>query len=251
MKIRFQSQGQSYQADLSKPLDISIPLRHGHQNPNAYFAPAPEFQPVEAEGFVGDTRQGSPVNFYNLKLNPHGNGTHTECVGHISKDRYSINSCLKEFHFIAQLASIYPTSQSNGDQVILEGQVKKVLDGPVPEALIIRTMPNNELKLKAQYSGHNPPYLHHQAARLIRQSGIRHLLIDLPSIDREADAGELLAHKAFWNYPRQPEKGHTITEMIYAGNEINDGPYLLNIQIASLEMDASPSKILLFELEEM
>jgi hypothetical protein len=33
----------------------------------------------------------------------------------------------------------------------------------------------------------------------LHESGIQHLLIDLPSVDKEKDEGKLLAHKAFWN----------------------------------------------------
>ena len=41
----------------------------------------------------------------------------------------------------------------------------------------------------------------------------------------------------------------TITEMIFVNNEVKDGSYLLNLQIASFENDASPSKPILFELK--
>ena len=41
----------------------------------------------------------------------------------------------------------------------------------------------------------------------------------------------------------------TITELIYVPNEIKDGLYLLQIQIASLEIDASPSKPVLYEID--
>jgi hypothetical protein len=38
--------------------------------------------------------------------------------------------------------------------------------------------------------------------------------------------------------------------MFYAPNEIKDGIYLLNLQIAALETDASPSKPILYQLIE-
>jgi hypothetical protein len=79
-------------------------------------------------------------------------------------------------------------------------------------------------------------------------------LIDLPSVDREEDEGKLLAHKAFWNVKdvntlnEDARKNCTITEMIFVENEIQDGSYLLNLQIASFENDASPSKPLLYKI---
>jgi hypothetical protein len=74
------------------------------------------------------------------------------------------------------------------------------------------------------------------------------LLLDLPSVDPESDNGLMLAHKAFWNYPENPRFDATISEMIYAPAEISDGLYLLNLQIAAIESDASPSKPVLYKL---
>ena len=83
----------------------------------------------------------------------------------------------------------------------------------------------------------------------LREKGIDHLLIDLPSVDREQDNGQLLAHHAFWNYPEQTRLQSTITEFIYVPNEVADGMYLLNMQIAPFENDASPSKPVLYAFE--
>jgi hypothetical protein len=68
------------------------------------------------------------------------------------------------------------------------------------------------------------------------------LLIDLPSVDKEKDEGKLLAHKAFWNVTDVNDLNldarleATITEMIYVPDNVADGSYLLNLQIASLKM---------------
>jgi len=144
--------------------------------------------------------------------------------------------------------TIYPTLMDNGDRVILKSQI----EGDIMEnvkALVIRTMPNADDKLRRIYSGTNPPYLDHEAIRHIVEQGIEHLLLDLPSVDREQDEGKLAGHKAFWGYPATIDKTKTITEMIFVRNSINDGLYLLNIQIASFELDASPSKPVLYKLD--
>lgn len=251
MWITFQHQERTCRADLSRPLDIAIPLREGPETVNCFYAPPMATEPVVAGDFVGSTAQGGPVNFLNVRLNPHGNGTHTECVGHIAKEPYTINQCLKQFHFPAWLLSIFPTKAENGDRVIFREQLEQALaEAPPAEALIIRTLPNDELKLRTNYSGANPPYVHHEAIRFLVERGFRHLLIDLPSVDREEDEGKLLAHRAFWNYPEAPRANCTITELIFVNNSIKDGLYLLNIQIAGFEIDASPSKPVLYELLE-
>jgi kynurenine formamidase len=61
----------------------------------------------------------------------------------------------------------------------------KRLNGKTPDAIVIRTLPNLEGKKHLKYSNTNPPYLEEDAARFIRESGIKHLLIDLPSVDKE------------------------------------------------------------------
>lgn len=249
MKITFQHKEKTYQTDLAKPLDISIPLKEGDDTVNCFYAPLMETAPVIAGDFIGSTRRGGLVNFLNVRLNPHGNGTHTECVGHIAKEVYTINQSLQNFHFVAKLVSIYPTRLDNGDRVILKSQLEEVLKVEETEALIIRTLPNDEAKLSRHYSGNNPPYVDHEAIIYLVNCGVNHLLLDLPSVDREDDEGKLLAHRAFWQYPDRIREKCTITELIYVKNLIKDGFYLLNIQIASFEIDASPSKPVVYELQ--
>ena len=143
MKITIKSQGKKYNANLSKPLDISLPLQMGPDNVNCFYAPAPNAKPVIAGDFVGSTAQGGLVNFMNVQINPHGNGTHTECVGHIAKEIFTINNCLKKFNFIAKVISVYPSKLENGDLVILKEQIEEHLEKEEAQALIIRTLPND------------------------------------------------------------------------------------------------------------
>lgn len=252
MKISFDFNDKQYSADLAAPLDLSIPLRAGLENPNCFWAPPVEIWPVVAGDFIGDTTKGGAVNFKNITLNPHGNGTHTECVGHISTEKFTINDCLRRFHFLAKLVTLYPTRLDNGDRIILKNQVEEVMKLGEAEALILRTMPNDDDKLNRNYSSTNPPYLHHEAVDYLVECGIEHLLLDLPSVDREEDGGKLFSHRAFWCYgyvADQIRKNCTITEMIFVDNHIQDGLYLLNLQIASLELDASPSKPVVYKVD--
>jgi arylformamidase len=251
MKMNIIFQEKSYQINLDTPIDISIPLQSGVENPNCFWSPMPSFEPVRVGSFVGATSEGGSVNFKNVFFNPHGNGTHTECVGHIAAASYTINQCLKKFHFFAKLATIYPQIQDNGDRVVEKSQIEAILKPNEAEALIIRTMPNDNYKLKTNYSGANPPYISAEAMQYIVACGIKHFLIDLPSVDREEDAGALAAHKAFWQYPDTIRTESTITELIFVPNYIKDNFYLLHISIASFELDASPSKPVLYGLDSI
>lgn len=243
------------QVDLSKPIDISIPLTNTDDNPIAWYIDKPRIEPVVFGDWIGKVSEGkSSTNFNNIFFNPHGHGTHTECVGHITREFYSINQCLKQFFFMAELISVLPESQGE-DLVITKNQLSTALKGAIPEAIIIRTLPNFKIKKSLNYSNTNPPYLEEEAAIFIRESGIQHLLIDLPSVDKEHDEGKLLAHKAFWNVTdvnhlnADERLNSTITEMIFVPDEVKDGTYLLNLQIASFENDASPSKPVLYAIQ--
>jgi kynurenine formamidase len=246
----------NFQIDLSKPIDISIPLTNTDENPVAWYLKKPEIEPVRIDDWIGKVSEGSSTNFNNIFFNPHAHGTHTECLGHITREFYSINDSLKQFFFKAELITVAPKI-INGDLVITIENISTALDMIIQnnfEALIIRTIPNLETKKNYKYSHTNPPYLHEDASVFIRESGIKHLLIDLPSIDREEDGGKLLAHKAFWNVKDTNNLNPdarldcTITEMIFVEDNVLDGSYLLNLQIASFVNDASPSKPILYKI---
>ena len=81
-----------------------------------------------------------------------------------------------------------------------------------------------------------------------RESGIQHILIDLPSVDKEKDNGALLAHKEFWNYNGEQRLKATITELIYVPDYIKDGLYMMDLQVAPIENDAAPSRPILYEI---
>jgi len=250
MKIELEIHNTKYRSDLSKSIDISMPLHSSEQNPSAWYVNPPEIKPVRTDQFTGSVAEGGSVNFRNIFFNPHGHGTHTECVGHISEEVYSINQVLKQFFFLAEVITIQPSIQENGDEIILWEQIEKSRKHHSAEAIIIRSLPNEIEKMSRQYSDSNPAYVEAKAMTQLIQQGIRHFLIDLPSVDREVDGGALAAHHAFWEHPQKTNLERTITELIYVPDTVKDGKYLLNLQIASFENDASPSKPVLFQLEE-
>lgn len=124
------------------------------------------------------------------------------------------------------------------------------------EALIIRTLPNSNNKLSCIYNQKNqPPFFTHEAISWLADSGIKHLLVDMPSIDKMHDDGQLSNHHIYWQVEPnsrllndQSIINRTITEMIYADNYIADGLYCLNLQIPAFELDAAPSRPILYPL---
>lgn len=248
MQVKLTFNNRSYKANFNHPLDISIPLSN-IDNPTAWYVAQPEISPVRTEQFTGSVVEGGSVNFRNIFFNPHGHGTHTECVGHISEEVHSINKVLTNFFSFAQLISITPIKQKNGDEIITWKSIESKLDKNNIESIVIRTTPNSNKKLHKQYSSTNPPFIEAIAMTELIKRGIKHFLIDLPSVDKEVDGGILAAHHAFWEHPENTNLERTITELIYVRDAIKDGLYLLNLQIASFENDASPSKPVLYSLD--
>jgi arylformamidase len=251
--------GRTYVFDENAPIDISIPLRFDGPQPNAYGVEPATSAACEYGALVGDTRRGGSCNFERVTFIPHCNGTHTECIGHITKERISVRECLKDVLIPALLVSIDPTSIGD-DHMIGDGALSAAgiepRAGLKADALIVRTLPNDDSKLSRRYDETSlPAYFSADAMEMIVAFGFKHLLVDLPSIDRLYDEGKLINHRIFWNVEQggfqtnsASRVNSTITELIYVPNEIADGAYLLNLQIAPFEADAAPSRPMLFRI---
>ncbi len=245
MNILLKHKGSDYEADLSMGTDLSIPIAPNAEL-NAYFAKPVMMEPFVMGDWIGEVRKGASVNYRNISFNPHGNGTHTECVGHIDEEIHSVNQHFKQYHCLAQVVSVEPTAETNGDLVIGPDQLEEL---EKVDAVIIRTLPNDSGKRTRNHSGTNPPYLKAETVAALVAAGCRHLILDLPSVDREEDGGKLLGHRAFWNYPEAPRFDCTITELAFIPDTVEDGLYLLNLQVAPFENDAAPSRPVIFPLK--
>ena len=264
-----------YQINTAEPLDISIPLRFNGEQPNAYGVERASSIPCQSGDLVGDTRRGGSCNFEQIKLIPHCNGTHSECVGHITNERISIRDALRDVFIPAQLITVEPEKASASkesysinlrktDKLITRKSVENALrkleinqaDECLQPGLIIRTLPNDESKSAKIYDEKNiPPFFTTEAIKFIAEKNVKHLLVDVPSIDRIFDEGKLSNHRIFWRVEQNAfetnEKSliqHTITEMIFVPNQITDGEYVLNLQIAPFAADAAPSRPVLFKI---
>ena len=259
----------AYKIDSGNPIDISIPLIFNGAQPNAYGAEPATATACETGGLIGDTRRGGSCNFEQVKFIPHCNGTHTECAGHITDERIFVYQSLRDSLIPVALVSVltenafqteetYPVKLNAEDRLITKKILRNRLentDANWLDALIIRTLPNDASKKSRAYMEHPAPFFSTEAINYISEKGVKHLLVDMPSIDRAFDAGKLSNHRIFWNIAPKSRSldeasliHNTITEMIYVPNEIEDGAYILNLQIASFAADASPSRPLLFKI---
>ncbi len=278
MILSVQINNQTYKIDSDNPIDVSIPLNFNGAQPNAYDVEKATSKPCEAESLIGDTRRGGSCNFEQITFIPHCNGTHTECVGHITNERISVHNCLKDPFIFSTLITVepetanetnetYAISSSENDKVITRKTIEKALrnlenpkskiQNPKSDGLIIRTLPNDESKKSRRYMENLPPFFSTEAMKYIAGKNVKHLLVDMPSIDRTFDEGKLSNHRIFWNVTpnsfelnKESLQNNTITEMIFVPEFVEDGAYLLNLQIAAFLTDASPSRPRLFKIYE-
>ncbi|TNE26024.1 MAG: cyclase family protein [Alphaproteobacteria bacterium] len=248
----------SYRIDPAAGMDIAIPVRFDAEGLTAFGAPRASVAPYAAEGFTGSVEKGGSCNCGMYHFSPHLHGTHTECVGHISKNPLCITDRLPQAFVTATLITVTPETEED-DLVITKQSLETALKDAsydFLDALVIRTLPNGTEKQSCDYDGKEmPPYFTSEAMAFIVLAGVRHLLVDLPSIDRMDDGGALANHRMFWNVPDNmaeisPEMAseNTVTELIYVPEVIKDGKYLLNLQVAAFAADAAPSRPVLYEV---
>lgn len=222
-------------------IDISLPVTD-RPTVRAFHLPPAVFAPFRMGSFVGSIEEGGPVRCDVVSVAPHGDGTHTECVGHVGGKAYSMLDTLRAPLAAAELVTVPLERRADGDHVITRAALESAWPSRRTEALIIRTLPNAPTKRTMDHSGTNPSYMDIDAMRLIDERGIVHLLLDLPSVDREEDSGALIAHKTFWHWPHAPRTDRTITELIYVPDTVEDGLYVLAFNAAPFDGDAAPSR---------
>jgi kynurenine formamidase len=246
MHVNFEFGGQTFSPSGAAEVDLSIPIAE-HGGASAWYVDHMRVEIVRSNGFLGSVAEGGAVNFRNVTFNPHGNGTHTECLGHISPEAHSVNEVLIPAIMPCLLITVTPETL-DGDGIISRNQLQAKCGNhwdskkPLPPAIIVRTLPNQATKKSRNWSNSNPAYFEAAAASWLAEKGVDHWLIDLPSVDRESDGGALAAHHAYWNYPGNPRHHATITEFVYAPESLEDGRHLLNLQTAPFDLDATPSR---------
>lgn len=267
MELTATINNQRYAVNLDNAYDISIPVRFDEAQLTAFGAPPATRGVYTTKGFVGNVSQGGSCNCDTLHFTPHTNGTHTECVGHITAEPYAVCDLLDDSLLPATLVTVAPQAGETTkdhytphlrphDAVITRQGLELALDGTdstFHEALIIRTLPNTDSKKTLNYDAQAPAFFSTEAIEYLLALDITHLLVDMPSIDRMDDGGHLSNHHRFWGITRGQAKASpkTITELIYADSGIPDGTYLLNLQVAPLAVDAAPSRPLLYEIEPL
>lgn len=269
MRISTEIGGRVYTFDLGQPIPLSIPLQPGGPQPSLFGVPAATARPYQGDGWVGSTRMGGSCNFNDVALNPHCNGTHTETLSHLTHQLHPIGTELHDLLVPATVLTLrpqphpalpehYPHAQA-GDPVLTAQALLQALEPFAPafrQALVVRTHPHTGYGPHTAYpgpGGEMPPFPTLDFTRTVAALGCRHLVLDVPSIDRLLDQGQLLNHRLFWNLPPtgheegdHPRRGCTLTEFAYPPATLPDGPCLLSIQVPHWVQDAAPSRLWAF-----
>src|SRR5687768_11683032 len=82
--------GPGLSVDLSRPLDLSVRVAFTEERSRAFGLPPASTRAVEGGTFVGDVRRGGSCNCETHVITPHGDGTHTEGVGHLLAERVPV-----------------------------------------------------------------------------------------------------------------------------------------------------------------
>ncbi len=264
MIVTVGAHGDALHFDLSRPVDLTTPVVPGGAQPNAFGLPLATATPFRAGTFVGDTRQGGPVNCAVLTLAPHGNGTHVESAAHVSHAASPVDDALSIVHLVATIVTVPlrrlgetsdgAQAAEHGDEwVLARADLAQAVasHGGFRDALVIRHTPGGDGATRA-WSEVSPPYPSDDAMDLLAASSLRALALDVPSVDRTVDAGRLRNHRVWWGLP---ETGHDalphrpdrlIIEMASVPDDLADGIYLLGVAVPHIALDALPEGVVVW-----
>jgi kynurenine formamidase len=273
LTLEFTIRGRRWTADVRAPQDLAIPLDFRGPQPSFFSEARAASEPLRAGGFTGDVTLGAGCNCSVYSFAPHCHGTHTEGVGHVTRDGRPVARLTPVPPTMALVLTVRPeplgtashARPATGDaedpvitRAALSAAAGRWLTDPWA-ALVVRTLPNDQAKRHRQYQGGCPaPYFTEDAMRWIVERDVSSLVVDLPSLDRAADGGALAAHRVFWGLaPGVFEARHAlrphalVTELAYVPDALPDGLYLLDLQVAAFEADAAPSRPVLYPLAEV
>ncbi len=270
--LEFTAGGQRWRADVSAPVDLAIVLEFDGAQPSFFVATPASSEPLRLGGFTGSVASGASCNCAVHSLAPHCHGTHTECVGHVTRSPVTIASLTPVAPAVALVVSVRPEPlgeraagvpgghAAGADLVItrdaLEAAAAAWLGAPFT-AVVIRTLPNGPDKRHRAYSGSPSPapYFLPDTMRWLVERAVSSLVVDLPSLDRADDGGHLAAHRVFWGLPPGCDDGAAatrgralVTELAYVPDSVPDGLYLLDLQVPAFGADAAPRRPVLYPL---
>ena len=209
LRIELDHCGHTWTASGS-PVDLSVPVNPHSGLPRAWYKGPATAEPVRTDSWTGSVAEGGSVNFRDVTFNPHAHGTHTETREHIRDAFHPIDALARSgalpFLMPALLVEAMPESRStaHGDDCRPSerlGDRCADVQRWAPSAVLLRcTTGDVHRDWSTRTARIWRPVLPSGSSTL----SIEHLLIDLPSVDREIDGGVLRAHTPFLGTTRPP-----------------------------------------------
>ena len=240
LSIQFTSKNNNLSFNLGKPFSVSR-IANISQHSNAFFLPEYQSQAFTYKNvFIGDVLAGGSCNVDVLSFCPH-NLTHIETSAHIldqtvsqSKIKDLPSKHLQGLVYLIDLSDIL----TQNDKFITPEMIKKELQKihmPI-SALALKTLASH-LDQDYDFSGKDFMALTEEAAKEIvnfscEDQKVTTLILDLPSTDAEYDQGKLLAHRAFFEIPREginfnDIKKKAIVELAYFKDVVQNYYYFI------------------------
>ncbi len=261
MTINLEYNNQTYQINLNDGVSISIPVQFNkNEHPKFYDESDPEKQYYQSDGVKYDVNQDAGCSVPLIKMNIHCSGTHTETAAHVFKDSHLISD-IANLNFIpTTLVTITPEVNMNekyhvpvdaNDKMITKKILAKHIDENTlfTDCMIIRTLPNNEDKKNKNYNKNYHPFFSNDAIHFLKENGVRHIVVDTPSIDRFDDGGQLANHKIFFMDQDSTINKNTITELAFIPDKCTDGKYFICIGTPNFKLDAAPSNPIIYKIK--
>lgn len=244
MLLTYDKAGKTLRFRTDTFFDLTISINKQH-NANCYYLDGPTFSYYQSPEFTGSLAAGGSVNCERVSLYAHGSGTHTESALHVDLRGADMRGISIPILQPSLLCTVTP-ERIGEDEVITPDLLSYVANEGHYTGIIVRTLPNGESKLQRNYSGTNPPYFAPETLEMLKQAGFKHLVCDLPSVDRESDEGRLSAHKHWFIVDGSVPADRTISELVYITDEAPDGEYMLSVQAPAIETDAVASRIIIY-----
>ena len=261
MKIKIEHNNNLYEINPKDGVSISIPMNfNDDNNPKFYDETNPQKEFYTYNDIEYNINNNAGCNVPLVKFNVHCSGTHTETASHVFSDANSIGNLLDLNFLPAILISVTPESNSDdiyhseidfNDRIISKKILKESLASETEfvDCIIIRTLPNSENKKNKNYNNSTYPFLSNDAICFLKGKGVKHIIIDTPSIDRSDDGGQLKNHKIFFLDDDKTINKNTITELAYIPDTCTDGRYFVCIGFPNFQIDAAPSNPVIYRVE--
>lgn len=245
---------------LGRATSLAAVLDFDGPHPRHFGAPAATARPFVVGSFNGDVTRGASCNCRSVSLIPHCNGTHTESVAHLTREAHDVRDVAPLAALPGLLLDVRPTDAAAsgesadpppraGDRLVTAASI-----GAAWHAQIGNDADYSALVLVLRTGPDAAAYLSLEAAQLLVDRGIEHVVLELPSMDRAEDEGRLGAHRRFFGLPpgstaladaRRAQC--TITELASIPRGLAPGPCAVQLQLASWTGDAVPSRPVHFE----